>query len=566
MKEKFYIIDATSPFFVKHPRTRINWSKVPYHNLERNGKVHKKTYNKIRGYFSRYIKKISAIGYNAISIDDLSHLVVLKNYPPQLKKKIHAYQKHFKRMFAIARRYNLKIFVTTDIMFYNRWIEAITGNKDHRIRRLLVKACGTFFRMFDEVDGIIFRVGESDGVDVKGEFISRLVLKSPGQVRKYLKELIPIFEFYNKICIFRTWTTGAYRIGDLMWNEWTFKNTFGRIKSDNLIISLKYGDSDFFRKLDLNPLFFCTSHRKIIELQTRREYEGFGEFPSFVGWDYKAFSDRLCDEPIFSGISVWCQTGGWSSFRNFTFLKKTSHWNELNTYVTLKVFKERLSVQESLKSFYKERNVDMIAQFLTLANEVITDILYDPQFSNQAFYFNRLRIPPIFHIFWDTVTVTSAIITFYNVFNRDPQDSINCAYEALPKLKKMTALARETNLPYNDKFQSRTFEIIALCRELIYSDAKKSVLKRLKLMIKKYHEKYPMAYRFYVNIGSRFNSRTARAIIKLGVRRRKKYRMLDRLLFNHFTAPLYILAFKLFRRNFPDFVDKQAMPIETFFK
>jgi hypothetical protein len=49
---------------------------------------------------------------------------------------------------------------------------------------------------------------------------------------------------------------------------------------------LKYGDADFFRYLALNPLFFHGRQRKLIELLTRREDEGMGEYPSFVGWDY----------------------------------------------------------------------------------------------------------------------------------------------------------------------------------------------------------------------------------------------------------------------------------------
>ena len=143
-----------------------------------------------------------------------------------------------------------------------------------------------------------------------GTFKSRLVVHTPGQCRRFLKRVLPTFEKYDKTLIVRTWTLGAFPVGDLMWNRKTFDEVFGRIYSDNLIVSHKYGETDFFRYLNMNPLFFDSPVRQIMELQSRREYEGFGEFPSFVGHDYERYARYLstCENVV--GISVWCQTGG----------------------------------------------------------------------------------------------------------------------------------------------------------------------------------------------------------------------------------------------------------------
>ena len=109
---------------------------------------------------------------------------------------------------------------------------------------------------------------------------------------------------------------GAYAIGDLIWNPGTFRKVFDSIDSPSLVISMKYGESDFFRYLPLNPNFLESGHKKIIEFQARREYEGFGAYPSFVGWDIEDLLLQLQDAQNVIGASVWCQTGGWGNFDN----------------------------------------------------------------------------------------------------------------------------------------------------------------------------------------------------------------------------------------------------------
>lgn len=80
--------------------------------------------------------------------------------------------------------------------------------------------------------------------------------------------------------------------------------------------------------------------RKIIELQARREYEGAGEYPSFIGWDCQHFVEELTDAEDVVGMSVWCQTGGWHRFRRRAFLETSNRdiWIRLNTDAAIAVF------------------------------------------------------------------------------------------------------------------------------------------------------------------------------------------------------------------------------------
>jgi hypothetical protein len=423
------------------------------------------------------------------------------------------------------------------------------------------------FSEFKDVDGVIFRIGESDGVDVKSDFASRIVIKNARQANDYIKSMLPVFEKFNKLFIFRTWSVGAYKIGDIMWNEKTFEKTFSGIESANFIISMKYGEADFFRHLELNELFFKTKCRKIVELQTRREYEGFGVYPSFIGWDYKKIYDGLKNDPYFSGIHVWCQTGGWSGFKNYTFLKNSSFCNELNTVVTLNIFKKKHSVTKAVKEFYGEVNYRAFLKFLKLTNDVINNLLYDPCFAVKKLYFNKSRVPTILHIFWDNITVTDAVIEFYNAFNEENKEkSIRAAILSLNKIKKIKELLPFIKADFDYNFYSDTFKIIAYIRFLIYKENKDEIAGVLKNKIKKYNKKYKKRYKVYIKISKNYKNMAIKSFIKMFVRTDKKYRFVEKFFFNPLSSRIITLFYKLVKKNFPNFSDNQAMPIETFFK
>ena len=50
-----------------------------------------------------------------------------------------------------------------------------------------------------------------------------------------------------------------------------------------LVVSTKFTAGDFFSYLPLNPTLAAGRHRRIVELQAKPEFEGFGAFPNFLG-------------------------------------------------------------------------------------------------------------------------------------------------------------------------------------------------------------------------------------------------------------------------------------------
>jgi hypothetical protein len=569
-----YLIDSTSPFFGKLPKDVINWSKAPHHLMESRGRLKKKRTKQTAKRFTTYLSRVSQLGYNAITFDELAYLVRFPFYPSELKTRLKDYQKHFKKLFRLAEEKNLKVYVTSDLFFFNEAIDAYTEGKTEKILALIEKSVVKLFRTYPNIGGVIFRCGESDGLDVSGDFKSRLFLKKPEMANRFLKKLLPVFEQAQKHLIFRTWTIGAHPLGDLLWNPRTYEKTFNGVDSTSLIISAKYGDGDFFHYLNLCPHFFADDRKKIVELQARREYEGFGEFPSFVGFLYQTIFQALKSCPNLVGIQVWCQTGGWSQFRNRTFLKGTSFWNELNTSVSIYLFKEGLDVETAVKKFIRDfyageffaREIQKLILFLSLSEEVVKELLYDPHFTRHTFYLNRVRLPPLLHIFWDHVTLSDSLRAVLLSLAGENPNAERTAADALERLAKMQQLAKQLKLPYKADFQESLFTLLFAIRRLIYETPTQEKIEDLKQQVEVFEDLFPNTYHFHVQITPDKKYFWLRFLLKLAVRRNPRYRLIDRFLFNPVSASVVLFFLKRSPGQLPAFVGKQAMGLEHFLK
>ncbi|MBN1558095.1 MAG: hypothetical protein JW951_08110, partial [Lentisphaerae bacterium] len=68
---KLFLIDGIGPFFRGYARRRVNWSKIPFENLETNGAFDKTRFAGILDDFTRFAARAAALGFNGISLDDL---------------------------------------------------------------------------------------------------------------------------------------------------------------------------------------------------------------------------------------------------------------------------------------------------------------------------------------------------------------------------------------------------------------------------------------------------------------------------------------------------------------
>lgn len=570
-----FLIDAIGPFFQDLKKQRINWSKIPFHNL----RVHHAEWDKQFGQIIRdmelFASRVSSVGYNSVSLDDVAHLAPDRWYEPHINQTIEKFREEYQLLFAIFHTYNLDIYLTMDVLSLTpRVKEKIAGSKERGIP-FIRRQIESVFAHFPEIKGIIIRIGECDGKDVKGDFKSELFLRSPREVNRMLHELLPLFESCQRTLILRNWTVGAYPVGDFIWHRRTTARVLKGIESPNFILSMKYGESDFFRYLPLNQHFFHFKVKKMIELQARREYEGCGEYPSFIGWDYEQYARQLDSAPNLAGISVWCQTGGWLPFRRRTYLEPGGIWNELNSYVTLKIFKERWSVKQAVSEFCSAigcTDPEALLELLRLNDEVIKELLYIKEVALQKMFFRRVRIPPLLNVYWNNVFINESARTVLLALVKSPSDTVQQGYDALKKIETMKQLAIDLDLPADDiQFMADTFYILALARSYYFLPDNTDVPQKIKEAKRAYKKRYPKGTHPRYRIKTSYkplalNIRLVPVLLRLSLRNKRGYRIVDHLFTLHLLGLIYRLLVYVKPDIIPKFARKQAMGIGAIFR
>lgn len=570
-----FLIDGIGPFFRNYSKRQVNWSKIPFHCFPIGEEELTRYFDTIVEDVALFAGQISKLGYNSITFDDVVHLTPDIWLEPEVNHQIKLYIKQFQRVFDVCKKFDLDIYLTMDIMSLTPELAQKIGSSTSKALIYLARLVDTTLSLHPDIKGIIMRIGECDGKDVKGIFRSELLLKTPKQVNRMLMRLLPVFEQYDRTLILRTWTVGAYPVGDFIWHRETCSDILNNIESKNFILSLKYGETDFFRYLPLNRHFFRTKVRKIIEFQARREYEGCGEYPSFIGWDLYDYYQQLQNAENMAGISVWCQTGGWVPFRRLTYLEKRGIWNELNSYACIKIFKEGKTVEAIAHDFSRRIGYDApdtIIEFLKINDEVIKTLLYIQPFAEQKLFFRRVRIPPLLSVYWNNVFINHAVRKVLLAHVDDKAHCIDQGQKALKKIERMKEIAAEAGLPVEDiQYMYDTFAILQLAREYYFLPFDETRRQRIKKAKKEYKKRYPKQirprYRIKTNFEPmRIKSRHLKWLMHILLRRKRGYRVIDRLLTLYLMGFMYKLFIKARPKMIPKFARKHAMGIETIFK
>lgn len=573
--QPIYLIDAIGPFFKGYDRVRINWSKIPWRRFSKLRQEERESlFAKIAVDMERFAKRAAATGFNAVSLDDVPHLIDHEAYEPEIRDHISSYQEAFNPLISICQDVGLDVYLTMDVMSWTPALREHVGKSERAANRFIAELVERLFATLPEITGVIFRIGEGDGLDVKDDFSSDLHLRTPAMVNRFLRAVLPVFERHGRRCIFRTWTVGAHHVGDIIWRHATLERSLAGIDSPALVLSMKYGDSDFFRYLNLNPNFFVTSMPKIVELQTRREYEGAGEFPSYVGKDYEQIAAELEEAPNIIGIMAWCQTGGWHPFRRLTWLEGSSVWTEINTHVTLRIFKHGESAETAIRSFPRcqPEHVSSWVELLRLSHEVITELLYVPGFARQTLYFRRVRIPPIIGVYWHNIFINHSIKKVLKHFVPNGEACIRSGYAAMGKIDRMRVVAGECGLPVEDiDYMKHTLGILALAREYFFRPFDREIQNRLKRAKKAYKKLYPRDSRYRYAVKLDFKPfRVGRGslvwFLDHCIRQHSSYRISDRVFFIHFLSLAYRTLKRRRPRMIPKFARKSAMGIDAIFR
>lgn len=571
MRPQLFLIDAIGPFFRGYEKRRINWSKIPFTHLATEGEARREQWARIRDDLRHFAGQVAAMGYTAVTLDDLPHLAPHPLHPPELAARIAVFREEFAALFPILDEFGLKIYLTSDIIPLTGEIDAAIGHDRAALEDYFSEMIDRVLDDFPLIAGLILRLGESDGLDVKDPIRSRLHLTSARDTNQLLHRLVPKFEARERDLILRTWTVGAHHIGDLIWHRRTLADALHGIDSPRFIVSMKHGESDFFRYLPLNRAFFRTPHPKIIEFQARREYEGAGEFPSFIGWDCEQYARELEEAENLVGVSVWCQTGGWHRFRRLAFLPDAGDdtWIRFNAHVIPRIFRDRQPADEAVRDLVGPDKAFATLELLRAAETVVRDLMYIEDFARQKLFFRRVRIPPLLHLYWDCLFINHAVRKVMRHFVRDPERALRAGEAACELFPKMIDHAREAGLPERDIRHWRDFcHIVRLARRYYFLPFDDETAERIRHAKAAYKAAWPRTegtrYRIKLSFEPfKVKRQTLAWLSGLLLRRQRGYRLVDRI----FTLNLLGLIYRIFRPRkkeaMPKFLRKSAMGVET---
>lgn len=567
------LIDAIGPFFQGYHKQKINWSKIPFVHLATAGPEREIRWSAIRAGLDVFARKASALGYNAVSLDDVAHLSDHPWFEADIRARNAVFREEFRTIFALLRSHHLRIYLTADFVTTSAAVDRRLGDCNKAASAWFREVAAACLDDFPELEGIILRIGEADGHDVKDPLRSRLFLRTAREVNRMLRGLLPIFEARERRLIFRTWTVGAYLIGDLIWHRGRLASALRGIRSRSFVVSMKYGETDFFRYLPLNRHFFRVDLPKIIELQARREYEGAGEFPSFIGWDCEHYARELAGARNIVGFSVWCQAGGWHAFRRLAFIDPEAVWIDLNTTAALRIFKEGASVEEAVASFFGPSKAPAAMEFLRLTEVAIRELLYIEEFAREKLFFRRVRIPPLLHVYWDSIFINQPVRTVLSHFVHEPEEAIRAGEAAFTHFDRIFELARQIDLPEEDLlFMRDTLAIVLLARRYYLLPPDPALAEEIEAAKKAYKVRWPRSrrQRYRIRLGfepARFNRRTMSWLLGLLVRRHRGYRhVLDRLFTLNALSWIYFLFRVRHEKALPKFLRKTAMGLDSVFR
>lgn len=567
---ELFLIDAIGPFFRGYEKERVNWSKIPFPHLST---LDDAGWLQVETDLRRFASEVSRLGYNAVTLDDLAHLAPHPLHEPDIAKSIAHFRERFTRLFDILRNeFSLQIFLTTDVLPMTDAVARALGESQEVLEDYYAGLVRGVLRDFPQLAGLILRIGESDGHDVEDPIRTRLHLRSAKETNRLIKLLLPEFESLGKHLILRTWTVGAHRIGDLIWHRGTLADTLKGIDSPNFIVSMKHGESDFFRYLPLNRAFFRIPHKKIIEMQARREYEGAGEYPSFIGTDCERFHRELSSAENMIGMSVWCQTGGWHRFRRLAFLEENNRdiWIRFNVVAAIGVFRDGRSIEEIFTSYCNPEDASHVLELLRHSDTVVNELLYIEDFARQKLFFRRIRIPPMLHMCWDSIFINHAVRKVMAHFTMDPERSLRSGESAANLFPSMIRLAEASGLPHEDIEHMRdVFHILLLARRYYYLPYDERITEDIKLAKREYKKRWPKMRRYRVKVSFqpfKLRRRTIAWVVALMIRRKRGYRIFDRI----FTLNLLGSVYRIFRTRSPQALPKimreSAMGVDALFK
>ncbi|MWB99907.1 hypothetical protein [Agromyces seonyuensis] len=397
--------------------------------------------------FDTFLRHSLANGSNAVAFPGFVEFVTFDDAPggpiygpddPHRDRAI-ALRDAFAPFWQRADELGVRVYLRTDMLALTDPLEAELvarfGSLDTENPELWdVYAAGLdeLYAAEPALDGVLIRVGEAGPVyDVAGwDVSSALAVTSVDAVRTMLEVLSAQAEAAEREVIFRSWTVGIGDVGDLHTDVDSYEAALSGLDSPGLIVSTKYTLGDFYSWLPLNETLAQGEQRRIVEFQSRREFEDYGALPNDLGAEYRWALQRLLESnDRIEGVWVWTQDGGpWRAGPMSLYLK-SGFWQlyELNTQVAAVLAADpaadpaRVTADWAREHFSDDpETVAAIAAAMAESRTAVQQGLYLEPFAEQRVFAIGLEPPPMMWIFeWDILTGDSAVLDVMYAIVRD---------------------------------------------------------------------------------------------------------------------------------------------------
>ncbi|SCL28712.1 Glycosyl hydrolase family 67 C-terminus [Micromonospora pallida] len=430
---------------------------------------------RIGAQFRQFVDHSVAQGYNGIVVPGFLEYVTFAKvgdghavYPagdPHVDRA-RAMVAAFGPVFRYAEEMGVKVFLLTDMLAVSPPLEAYLTRTvggldvtDPRLWAVYQAGLAELFESLPFVDGLMVRVGEGGEVYAADgwDYSSKLVVTTDASVRAMLRALLDTAAEADREMVFRTWTVGVGAVGDLHTNPESYEQVLGGFDDPHLIVSTKYSLGDFYSHLPLNTTLTTGGHRRIVEFQARREFEGFGSLPNDLGPLHRqALREFLAANPRVEGVWNWTQDGGPLRAGPMSLYLRAGFWQlyDLNTYATGRLAWDpdtdpaQVTADWAYRTFSADpTTVAAIGQAMALSRPAVTKGLYLGPYADRSVRALGLEPPPMMWIFeWDIPTGDSAALdSIYAVTGGRIDVAIDEGEQAITLARRMRDLVAATD-------------------------------------------------------------------------------------------------------------------------
>jgi hypothetical protein len=416
---------------------------------------------RIDAQFRRFVEHALAQGHNGIVVPGFLEYVTFDGVLPDggdHAARARAMAAAFAPVFRYAADLGLRVYFLTDMLATTPALDrhlAGLSTEDPRLWTVYRTGLEELYRTMPFASGLMVRIGEGGDVYQQAgwDIGSRIAVTTPRAVREMLTALLGA----GREVVFRTWTVGVGAVGDLHTNPASYEEVLGSIDDPRLIVSTKYTLGDFYSHLPFNTTLETGRHRRIVEFQSRREFEGSGALPNdLTGLHRDALRRFLAANPHVEGVWTWTQDGGPLRAGPMSLLLRSGFWQlwDLNSYGLARLARDpgddpaAITAAWARATFSDDpRTVAAIGSVMASSREAVTTGLYVRPYADLRVRALGLEPPPMMWIFeWDIPTGDTAALGVVYALSRDRiDDAVGDGDRAVALARRMRATLAATD-------------------------------------------------------------------------------------------------------------------------